>query len=387
MLDHILLDVIGAIREALEAALLEQQAVEERFQVDVFLGDVSFETSYSLPGEQNPPRVRADFEPRVADLEPERLPLVVDRRVAGGSARAGDRGGVAPAAAGECARSGVVLAASGRQHTRDRRRAARAHRHDDRAGPRHRPRRPLSGDRGLLPGHLPDRGGRAGGPAEDRRPGRRRWPAGSPRASCASPTSTCRPFRPRTAKQAADLRRAAAASGLQEAARPRQLGERDLRPGTEVADHLASSERAEPARRAPRRARGQAETHAGREQVARPGLVDHLATWSAGTSTISSAVASSAPAGPQVTATVEARAAQLVDRLAQRGRAGRGATASASLANSTSIGPSASSLRCRVVAAHERGVGQPEGDESSRPRGSPRRAVRRAPWRRRRSST
>lgn len=61
MLDHILLDVIGAIREALEAALLEQQAVEERFQVDVFLGDVSFETSYSLPGEQNPPRVRADL--------------------------------------------------------------------------------------------------------------------------------------------------------------------------------------------------------------------------------------------------------------------------------------------------------------------------------------
>ena len=61
MLDHILLDVIGSIREALEGALLEQQAVEERFQVDVFLGDVSFETSYSLPGEQNPPRVRADI--------------------------------------------------------------------------------------------------------------------------------------------------------------------------------------------------------------------------------------------------------------------------------------------------------------------------------------
>lgn len=60
MIDHILLDVIAAIREALEGALLEQQAVEERFQVDVFLGDVSFETSYSLPGEQNPPRVRAD---------------------------------------------------------------------------------------------------------------------------------------------------------------------------------------------------------------------------------------------------------------------------------------------------------------------------------------
>lgn len=61
MIDHILLDVIAAIREALEGALLEQQAVEERFQIDVFLGDISFETSYSLPGEQSPPRVRADL--------------------------------------------------------------------------------------------------------------------------------------------------------------------------------------------------------------------------------------------------------------------------------------------------------------------------------------
>ncbi len=60
MIDHILLDVISALRDALEDALLQQQAVEERFQVDVFLGDVSFETSYSLPGEGNPPRVRAD---------------------------------------------------------------------------------------------------------------------------------------------------------------------------------------------------------------------------------------------------------------------------------------------------------------------------------------
>ena len=61
MIDHILLDVIGSIREAFEGALLEQQAVEERFQVDVFLGDLSFETSYSLPGEGNPARVRADL--------------------------------------------------------------------------------------------------------------------------------------------------------------------------------------------------------------------------------------------------------------------------------------------------------------------------------------
>ncbi|MGH9296394.1 MAG: hypothetical protein ACRDZP_00275 [Acidimicrobiales bacterium] len=61
MIDHILLDLIGAIRESFEGALLEQQAVEERFQADVFLGDLSFETSYSLPGETSPARVRADL--------------------------------------------------------------------------------------------------------------------------------------------------------------------------------------------------------------------------------------------------------------------------------------------------------------------------------------
>jgi hypothetical protein len=61
MLDHILVDLISHTRHALEGALLQRQAVEERFQVDVFLGDVSWETSYSLPGEENPPRVRADL--------------------------------------------------------------------------------------------------------------------------------------------------------------------------------------------------------------------------------------------------------------------------------------------------------------------------------------
>ncbi len=60
MLDHLLVDVITAIRAAFDRALLQRQAVEERFQVDVFLGDVSWETSYSLPGEEQPPRVRAD---------------------------------------------------------------------------------------------------------------------------------------------------------------------------------------------------------------------------------------------------------------------------------------------------------------------------------------
>ena len=80
---------------ALEDALLQRQAVEERFQVDVFLGDVSWETSYSLPGEEKPPRVRADCLARLADVEPERLPVVVDRRTARRPPRGG--GGDHPA--------------------------------------------------------------------------------------------------------------------------------------------------------------------------------------------------------------------------------------------------------------------------------------------------
>lgn len=61
MLDHILVELITRVRRSLDDALLQRQAVEERFQVDVFLGDVSWETSYSLPGEEDPPRVRADI--------------------------------------------------------------------------------------------------------------------------------------------------------------------------------------------------------------------------------------------------------------------------------------------------------------------------------------
>jgi hypothetical protein len=41
--------------------MLERQAFEERFQADVLLGDVSWETSYGLPGEGSPPRVQADL--------------------------------------------------------------------------------------------------------------------------------------------------------------------------------------------------------------------------------------------------------------------------------------------------------------------------------------
>jgi hypothetical protein len=61
MLDHVFTDAIASLREVLEAAMLEPQAVEERFHGDVLLGDLAWQTSYSLPGEGSPPRVQADI--------------------------------------------------------------------------------------------------------------------------------------------------------------------------------------------------------------------------------------------------------------------------------------------------------------------------------------
>ena len=60
MLDHLFLDAIAATRSALESALLERHAAEEHLQADVLLGDLTWETSYSLPGEGLLPRVRVD---------------------------------------------------------------------------------------------------------------------------------------------------------------------------------------------------------------------------------------------------------------------------------------------------------------------------------------
>ncbi len=59
MLDHVFTDAISALRDAFEGAFLERQAFEEHFQVDVLLGDLTWETSYGLPGEGLPPRVEA----------------------------------------------------------------------------------------------------------------------------------------------------------------------------------------------------------------------------------------------------------------------------------------------------------------------------------------
>ena len=59
MLDHVFTDAISALRDAFEAAFLERQPFEEHFQADVLLGDLTWETSYGLPGESLPPHVVA----------------------------------------------------------------------------------------------------------------------------------------------------------------------------------------------------------------------------------------------------------------------------------------------------------------------------------------
>jgi hypothetical protein len=59
VLDHVFTDAISALRDAFDQALLERQAFEEHFQADVLLGDLTWETSYGLPGEGVPPRVEA----------------------------------------------------------------------------------------------------------------------------------------------------------------------------------------------------------------------------------------------------------------------------------------------------------------------------------------
>jgi len=59
MLDHVFTDAISALRDAFESAFLERQPFEEHFQADVLLGDLTWETSYGLPGEGLPPHVVA----------------------------------------------------------------------------------------------------------------------------------------------------------------------------------------------------------------------------------------------------------------------------------------------------------------------------------------
>jgi hypothetical protein len=61
MVDHVVLAAMATLRQCFSARLLERQGPEDRLQVDLLLGDLTFETSYSLPFEGRPPRVRADI--------------------------------------------------------------------------------------------------------------------------------------------------------------------------------------------------------------------------------------------------------------------------------------------------------------------------------------
>ena len=60
MLDHAFLAAVEILRRSFDDAMLDHQPVEERIQCDLIGGDLTWETSYALPGEGRPPRVRAD---------------------------------------------------------------------------------------------------------------------------------------------------------------------------------------------------------------------------------------------------------------------------------------------------------------------------------------
>jgi hypothetical protein len=59
MLDHVFLDAVGALSGALDDALLERRAHDDRLAADILVGDLVWETTCSLPGEGVPPRVLA----------------------------------------------------------------------------------------------------------------------------------------------------------------------------------------------------------------------------------------------------------------------------------------------------------------------------------------
>ncbi len=60
MLDHAFLAAVDAMRRSCVDAMLDRDVGDERFQADLLLGDLTWETSFALPGEGRPPRVRAD---------------------------------------------------------------------------------------------------------------------------------------------------------------------------------------------------------------------------------------------------------------------------------------------------------------------------------------
>ncbi|MDA8080973.1 MAG: hypothetical protein M0Z96_05100 [Actinomycetota bacterium] len=61
MIDHVFNDLINAMHQSLESAMLEQLPNQEHLLLDVLLGDIHYENSYALPGEVNPPNLRVDI--------------------------------------------------------------------------------------------------------------------------------------------------------------------------------------------------------------------------------------------------------------------------------------------------------------------------------------
>jgi hypothetical protein len=60
MLDHAFLAAVDSLRRSCRDAMLDRDVGEERFQADLLGGDLTWETSFALPGEGKPPRLRAD---------------------------------------------------------------------------------------------------------------------------------------------------------------------------------------------------------------------------------------------------------------------------------------------------------------------------------------
>ena len=61
MLDHLFLDTVGALRAALDQSLLERAGQDDHLVYDLLTGDLVWETTVSLPGDGDPPRVSADI--------------------------------------------------------------------------------------------------------------------------------------------------------------------------------------------------------------------------------------------------------------------------------------------------------------------------------------
>ncbi len=61
MIDHVFDDLIDAMHQSFDSAMLEQLPNQEHLLLDFFIGDIHYENSYALPGEVNPSNLRVDI--------------------------------------------------------------------------------------------------------------------------------------------------------------------------------------------------------------------------------------------------------------------------------------------------------------------------------------